>query len=63
MNAPQDVAQGLLQVRARIAAACARAGRDPTTLQLMAASKFQSLAAIRAAYAAGQRHFGENYVQ
>jgi pyridoxal phosphate enzyme (YggS family) len=32
-------------------------------VQLLAASKFQSAAAIRAAYQAGQRDFGENYVQ
>jgi len=63
VNAPHDVAAGLLQVRARIAAACARAGRDPVTVQLLAASKFQSPEAIRTAYAAGQRQFGENYVQ
>lgn len=63
MSAAHDVAAGLAQVRARIAAACARAGRDPGSVQLLAASKFQSLDAIRAAYAAGQRQFGENYVQ
>jgi pyridoxal phosphate enzyme (YggS family) len=63
VNAPHDVAAALFQVRARIAAACARVGRDPVTVQLLAASKFQSAAAIRAAYAAGQRQFGENYVQ
>jgi pyridoxal phosphate enzyme (YggS family) len=50
-------------VRARIDAACQRAGRERASLTLMAASKFQSAAAIRAAYEAGQRDFGENYVQ
>jgi pyridoxal phosphate enzyme (YggS family) len=50
-------------VRARIEAACARAGRDPAEVTLVAVSKRQSADAIRAAYAAGQRVFGENYVQ
>ena len=58
-----DVAARLAVVRARIAAACARAGRDPASVQLLAASKLQTPDAIRAAYAAGQREFGENYVQ
>ena len=58
-----DVGASLAAVRARIAAACARAGRAPDSVQLLAASKFQSAAAIRAAYQAGQRDFGENYVQ
>lgn len=57
------VASGLASVRARIHAACLRCGRDPQAVQLLAASKFQSCEAIRAAYEAGQREFGENYVQ
>lgn len=63
MSAPQAITASLAEVRARIAAACARAGREPASVQLLAASKFQSPEAIRAAYAAGQRQFGENYVQ
>jgi pyridoxal phosphate enzyme (YggS family) len=58
-----DIAASLAAVRQRIAAACARAGRAPGSAKLLAASKFQSTAAIRAAYHAGQREFGENYVQ
>ena len=58
-----DLASRLAAVRARIANACVRAGRDPHSVQLLAASKFQSVDAIRAAYALGQREFGENYVQ
>jgi PLP dependent protein len=54
---------GLAAVKARIDAACARAGRAPESVRLLAASKFQSTAAIREAYQAGQREFGENYVQ
>jgi PLP dependent protein len=57
------IAANIAAVTARIAAACARVGRAPESVQLLAASKFQSAEAIRAAYRAGQREFGENYVQ
>ena len=50
-------------VRSRIALAARRAGRDPATVSLLAVSKAQPVAAVRAAYAFGQRAFGENYVQ
>jgi pyridoxal phosphate enzyme (YggS family) len=63
MTDASAVAAGLAAVRARIEAACQRAGRAPGSVTLMAASKFQPAAAIRAAYDAGQREFGENYVQ
>ncbi len=53
----------LAAVRARIDAACARVGRDPAEVTLVAVSKRHGPAAIREAYAAGQRVFGENYVQ
>ncbi len=39
------------------------AKRDPAAVHLLAVSKKQSLAKIREAAAAGQRHFGENFVQ
>lgn len=58
-----SISERLLQQRERIAAAAAAAGRDPDTVTLIAVSKRQSAASIRAAYDAGQRHFGENYVQ
>jgi len=57
------VAEGLAQVRARIAAACARAGRDPAGVELVAVSKLQPEALIQEAHQAGQRTFGENYAQ
>lgn len=63
MIEPAAIAANIAAVRGRIAAACLRAGRAPESVQLLAASKFQSIAAIRAAYQAGQREFGENYVQ
>ena len=50
-------------VRSRIAVAARRAGRDPAGVMLLAVSKAQPAAAVRAAYALGQRAFGENYVQ
>jgi pyridoxal phosphate enzyme (YggS family) len=53
----------LNRVRARLAQALLAAGRAPDSARLVAVSKFQPAAAIRAAYAAGQRDFGENYVQ
>lgn len=58
-----DIAACLTQVQKRIVEAAARAGRYPNTIRLVAVSKRQPVAAIRAAYAAGQRDFGENYVQ
>ncbi len=57
------VAINLGQVRARIRAAAHRAGRAPDDVALVAVSKRQPSEAIRAAYQAGQRVFGESYVQ
>ena len=57
------VAVQLASVRARIARACERAGRDPASVRLVAVSKFHPAAALCEAYAAGQRDFGENYAQ
>lgn len=51
------------KVRAQIHAACARVGRAPESVVLVAVSKYQSVDAIREAYGAGLRVFGENYVQ
>jgi pyridoxal phosphate enzyme (YggS family) len=50
-------------VRARIVRAAANAGRDPGSVRLLAVSKLQPAALVRAASAAGQTEFGENYVQ
>jgi pyridoxal phosphate enzyme (YggS family) len=57
------VAAGLAAVRARIARAAARAGRDPSDVRLIAVSKTFPLESVLAAAAAGQRDFGENRVQ
>jgi pyridoxal phosphate enzyme (YggS family) len=57
------IEQNLREVRARIAAASARAGRAPESVTLVAVSKKQPVDALREAYAAGCRDFGENYAQ
>ena len=53
----------LAEVRRRIADAATMAGRDPSAVQLIAVSKTFPINAIRDAFAAGQRDFGENKVQ
>ena len=53
----------LEQVRSRIEAACIAVGRPVSGVTLLAVSKTQPDAAVRDAFAAGQRAFGENYVQ
>jgi pyridoxal phosphate enzyme (YggS family) len=57
------IADRLTDIRGRIAAAARSAGRDPSSVRLVAVSKTFSSEAIREAYAAGQREFGENRVQ
>ena len=57
------IAVQLAAVRVRIARACESAGRDPASVRLVAVSKFHPVEALREAYAAGQRDFGENYAQ
>ena len=61
--AVSQVAQRLLEVRERIERAARAAGRAPESVPLMAVSKTKPAELIREAYAAGQRDFGENYVQ
>ncbi len=58
-----EIGARLDAVRDRMRAAARRAGRDPESVRLLLASKTQPPEAIRAAYAAGAREFGENYVQ
>jgi PLP dependent protein len=57
------IAENLAAVRARIDDAARRAGRDPATVTLIAVSKTFDAQHVRAAWAAGQREFGENKVQ
>jgi PLP dependent protein len=61
MNA--SIAQNLAQVHAQIQAACQAADRPLSGVRLLAVSKTWGADAVRAAYAAGQTAFGENYIQ
>lgn len=59
-----DTTKNRLQaVKSRIAAACRACGRDARDIVLVAVSKGHDADAIRAAFEAGQRDFGESYVQ
>lgn len=60
---PSTLAARLSAVRSRLAAAARSADRDPGSVRLIAVSKTFPTQAIRDAYAAGQRDFGENRVQ
>jgi hypothetical protein len=60
---PTTIEQTLQQVRQRVAQACAAAQRDVQTVTLLAVSKTFGADAVREAFTAGQRDFGENYVQ
>jgi len=58
-----NIADRLAGIRERMAAAARSAGRDPSSIRLVAVSKTFAIDAIREAYAAGHRDFGENRVQ
>ncbi len=58
-----SVPERLAEVRERIERACARCGREPSSITLIAVTKVFPAAVIREAYDAGLREFGENYVQ
>lgn len=57
------IAQNLELIKNRIAAAARQAGRKPEEIKLVAVSKFIPAEAIIEAFNAGQRIFGENYIQ
>jgi pyridoxal phosphate enzyme (YggS family) len=57
------IAAALGVVRERITVAAERAGREPSSVKLVAVSKGKSVEVIREAYEAGQRAFGESYAQ
>lgn len=59
----ERITERLNDVRGRIERAVKRASRAPGSVVLCAVSKTKPSALIRAAYQAGQRDFGENYVQ
>lgn len=54
------MATGLSEVRATVAAAAERCGRDPAGITIVGVSKYASDQAVLAAYGEGLRHFGEN---
>jgi pyridoxal phosphate enzyme (YggS family) len=58
-----SVVDRLSAIRERIAAAARSAGRDPSSVRLVAVSKTFPIDAVREAWEAGQREFGENRVQ
>ena len=57
------IAGNIAQVEARIRAAALAVQRDVTSIHLLAVSKTKPAGALREAYAAGIRDFGENYLQ
>jgi hypothetical protein len=58
-----SIGSNLQEVKRRIALACAGAGRPANSVTLLAVSKTFPSVSLRAAHAAGQRAFGESYVQ
>jgi pyridoxal phosphate enzyme (YggS family) len=61
--APTSIEENLGRIRERIAAAAHRAGRSADEITLIGVSKTHPAGAIREAFDAGLRHFGENRVQ
>ena len=57
------ISENLTNIRARMAAAAEKAGRDPKEIMLVGASKMNDAAACREAIAAGIDALGENRVQ
>jgi uncharacterized pyridoxal phosphate-containing UPF0001 family protein len=58
-----SIQDNLEHIRSQMAAACARSGRDPAAVRLVAVSKTHPAILVEEAAAAGQRLFGESYVQ
>ena len=63
MNPASEIASRLDRVKNRIAAACAEAGRDAGSVELVAVSKGHPADAVEAAHRAGHFVFGESYAQ
>jgi PLP dependent protein len=59
----KTISDALAHTNERIARACQACGRSPSEVQLLAVSKTQPWQVVAQAAAAGQRSFGENYVQ
>lgn len=58
-----SIAQNIAEVRAEMESACARAGRKPESVQLVAVSKYQNTERMAEAVSAGVLTFGENHAQ
>jgi hypothetical protein len=58
-----SLADNIARIQDRLAAACARAGRHPADVTLVAISKTFSAEAILETYRLGLRHFGENRIE
>jgi pyridoxal phosphate enzyme (YggS family) len=63
VSSPAPIEANLAALRARIAAACARSGREPASVELIGASKRVAAPDVARAVRAGLRSVGENYVQ
>lgn len=63
MSRVAEIAANVAEVRGRVEAAARRAGRDPSSVTLLAVTKTKPLEDLLAAWEAGIRHFGENRVQ
>lgn len=59
----QKIGKNLDDIHAQILRAATACGRDPDSILLLAVSKKKPASDIRIAYAHGQKHFGENYLQ
>jgi hypothetical protein len=59
----RSIGENLQATKVRIARAAQACGRDPAAVMLLAVSKTHPAALLEQAHAAGQRAFGENYVQ
>jgi len=60
---PTNIAENLAQIQQNILEFCQKYQRKPEDVQLLAVSKTKPAEDIRAAFNAGQTHFGENYLQ
>ncbi len=58
-----DIKERFSFIKEKVTEVCKRAGRDPGEVKILGASKKQAVEKIRAAYEAGLRLIGENYVQ
>ena len=58
-----SIAENLKNLKLQISINCQKAGREADSCTLIAVSKTKPLEQITEAISAGQKHFGENYVQ